>query len=140
MGVKRLLVSFTPRQIIALQNQDEQRRNLVRLIRQAMAYNIRIEWLLAEPSWILPEHRDSLTELIKAFADIPFQGIHLDLEPDQLSVLDQAPLWVLNRLCETVADVKKATLLPVGLSMALPVLSGPDQRQCPWHPPLKRWP
>ena len=117
MGVKRLMVSFTPLQITALQNQAEQRRDMAGLIIQAMACDIRVEWLLAEPSWILPEHRDNLTELIKAFEDIPFQGIHLDIEPDQLSVMGQDPIWVLNRLCETVADVKNATLLPVGLSM-----------------------
>ena len=117
MGVRRLLVSFTSQQIIAMQNQEDQRRDMAQLIRQAIAHDIRVEWLLADPSWILPEHRGKLTELVKSFANIPFQGIHLDLEPDQLSTMDPDRIWLLQQLCETVAAVKDATPLPVGLSM-----------------------
>ncbi|MBN2514167.1 MAG: TolC family protein [Sedimentisphaerales bacterium] len=116
LGVRRLLLSFTTQQINAMQNLH-QRQSIVQFIDAARDHGIRVEWLLGDPSWILPEHRDSLTELIRSFTDIPFQGIHLDLEPDQLTFAEHESEWLLGRLCETVTAVKSSTALPVGLSM-----------------------
>jgi hypothetical protein len=86
-------------------------------IQKAREHGICVEWLLGDPSWILPEFRDSLIELVRSFSDIPFQGINLDLEPDQLATADLNRSLLLGWLCETVDAVKGATTLPVGLSI-----------------------
>ena len=116
LGIKRLLLSFTPQQIAAMQNR-EQRQSTIQFIRHAREHDIRVELLLGDPSWILPEHKKSLTELIDSFSDIPFQGIHLDLEPDQLSTSEQDRNRLLKQLCDTLRAVKNTTQLPVSLSI-----------------------
>ena len=116
LGVKRLLLSFTPQQISAMQDKDE-RQSTVEFIRNAREHGICVELLLGEPSWILPVYRDSLVKLVRSFSDMPFQGIQLDLEPDQLSTPDQDKRLLLKWLCETVDAVKRATTLPVSLSI-----------------------
>jgi len=31
------------------------------------------------------EHRSDLLKIVQALADLPFSGLHLDIEPDQLT-------------------------------------------------------
>lgn len=128
-GIVRILVSFTPKQIAAL-NDRSYRRELNDFLAAAKQHGIRVELLLGEPVWILPQYRSALVDLIETFAAFPFEGIHLDLEPDQLPVLDRDRAWVLAQLCETIRQVKAATSLPVGLSVHYRYLQKDNEADC----------
>lgn len=54
------------------------------LLDDAHAMGLRVELLLGDPEWILPERRRSLFSLIESLSEFPFDGLHLDLEQDQL--------------------------------------------------------
>jgi len=121
-GVRRLLISFTAHQIEALE-QAARRRQVVDFVQAAQLSGIRIELLLGEPLWILQQFRPQLLTLIRRLADIPFQGLHLDLEPNQLisDAYDEHDLQV--QLLGTLQAVKAVTDLPVGLSIHYRYLS-----------------
>lgn len=85
-GFYRLLVSLTRQQIDSLQKDPTPFRNFVQMAHTAKCT---VELVLAEPSWIEPQHRHDLIALLQqiqnSFHDIPLDGIHLDIEQDQLS-------------------------------------------------------
>ncbi len=114
--IDRLLISFTPAQINALGNAAERMR-WVDLLQQAFRRGLRAELLLGEPRWLLPQYRGGLLDIIRKLADLPFQGIHLDLEPDQLCDFQPEGVFRLEYLPQTIAAVRGVTALPVGLSI-----------------------
>ncbi len=59
------------------------RRHLQETLSKAARQNMQIYLLLGEPSWIEPEHRQHLLDLIRSLAGLPFTGLHLDLEVEQ---------------------------------------------------------
>jgi outer membrane protein TolC len=129
-GVRRLLISFTAHQIEALE-QAARRRQVIDLVHAAQLRGLRIELLLGEPLWILQQFRPQLLALIRRLADIPFQGLHLDLEPNQLisDAYDEHDLQV--QLLDTLKAVKAITDLPVGLSIHYRYMSpAPEKGIC----------
>jgi outer membrane protein TolC len=84
-------------------------------LRGAHARGMRVELLLGEPTWILPEHRSQLLHIIDAFSSAAFDGIHLDLEPDQLADIDSSE--ALHELAVTLESVRAHTQLPIDLSL-----------------------
>lgn len=115
-GIRRLLVSFTARQIDSLDH-AARRRQVIDFLHAAGLHGIRIELLLGEPLWILEQFRPHLPALIRRLADIPFQGIHLDLEPNQLISDGYKETDLQAQLLKTLQAVKAATDLPLGLSI-----------------------
>jgi outer membrane protein TolC len=128
-GIHRLLVSFTSHQI---QTMDDvaHRGQVIAFINAARRYGMRVELLLGDPLWILEPHRPDLTALIQKLADLPFQAIHLDLEPNQLAMgsYDEADLKA--QLIKTLRAVKAVTRLPIGLSIHYRYLLDLSQGLC----------
>lgn len=54
------------------------------LVEQAHRRSMRVNLLLGDPAWIKPSQRGELTELIARLREVPFDGLHLDLEVEQL--------------------------------------------------------
>jgi hypothetical protein len=53
--------------------------------------NIKVEVVLGDAEWMLPEGRQKLTEFLKPLSSLPIDGFNLDLEIEQL------PNWSAQR-------------------------------------------
>ncbi len=76
---------------------------------------IRVELLLGDPHWILPENRPHLLQIIQLLKTYPFDGLHLDLEPDQLT--DHVSDDLITEWILTIQAVQKIS--PWSVSMSL---------------------
>ena len=113
-GFRRLLIAFTPQEIQAIQRDDGALR---RLLRRLARRGMRAELLLAEPTWILPEHRADLLCLIERFSSLDFAAIHLDIEQDQLEDAESRRDQYAHLTLETFRVVQEKSRLPVGVSL-----------------------
>src|SRR5205807_2023401 len=80
-GVERLLISLDAAQMRRVSADPSP---LTRAVRNTREHGFRVELLLGEPDWIRPERRAELRRLIEALKSVPFDGLHLDLEPAQI--------------------------------------------------------
>lgn len=113
-GVATLLISLDAEQI------DRYRRDGASLrsaLQAAHARGLKAELLLGEPTWMLPEHRSELIGVVRSFAGLPFDGLHLDLEPNQLEHIGAADEALLRELLETLRAVRNVSTIPVDLSL-----------------------
>ncbi|GGJ83773.1 TolC family protein [Pseudomonas matsuisoli] len=87
---------------------------LAGLIRKAHAKNIQVNLLLGDANWMKPQSRPQLMALINRYRDLPFDGLHLDLEVEQLGwpVPDQR----LRDWIATLKDAKAASPWPLAIS------------------------
>jgi outer membrane protein TolC len=115
-GVQRVLLSLNQEQIDALIDPSG-RAAFADWLGQLHGRGIKVELLLGEPSWILPEHRSKLLKIITSLADLSFSGLHLDLEPDQLAVTEGQGEALLKEWIASVEAAKKASPWPLGVSM-----------------------
>ncbi len=115
-GVKHLMLSFTTAQIEALGGEPAQSR-LEGFVKTAERRGFGVRLLLGEPSWILPEHRADLVAILRALGGLPFSGVNLDLEPNQLDEAGLGTAYLLQELLKTLADAKLASPWPVALSI-----------------------
>ena len=124
--INRLLISFTMDQIKELSNPIK-RRMLETIILAADQQGVRMDLLLGEPLWILPKFRQELLALIESFSHLPFRGIHLDLEPNQLASEQFGETYLLRQLIRTLQAAKRVSRIPLGLSIHYQFLE-PDKR------------
>jgi hypothetical protein len=110
-GFKRIYVGLDSAQAKSI---EQTRRNLQRLAAQSKERNIQVYLLLGEPLWIEPDHRQDLLDLIKALATVPFAGLHLDLEVEQLGW--PVPEQRLQHWIDTLAAAKRASPWPLQVS------------------------
>jgi outer membrane protein TolC len=78
---------------------------------------LRVDLLLGEPTWLLENRRNDLLSIIRRLSALPFDGLHLDIEPNQLenSGLDESAL--LASLVDTVRAVRAMSAWPVDVSV-----------------------
>jgi len=90
------------------------RHALGELLREAHGQDLQVNLLLGDPAWIKPRQRGQLTALIERFSGLPFDGLHLDLEVEQLGwpVPDQR----LRDWLDTLRAAKAASPWPLQLS------------------------
>ncbi len=93
---------------------ERTRSALSELLREAHALGLQVNLLLGDPAWIKPRGRGQLTGLIQQFSALPFDGLHLDLEVEQLGwpVPDQR----LRDWLDTLRAAKAASPWPLRLS------------------------
>jgi hypothetical protein len=115
-GIDRLLISFDGRQLETL-NHGKARIDLERFLQAAKDRRIRVDLLLGEPLWILPAHRQDLMTIVQRLSDLPFDGLHLDLEPNQLDDNRYGETYLLSQLIRTLQGAKRISPWPVGLSI-----------------------
>jgi len=112
-----VLISFNGREIDTISRDLPLRLRLSALLRALQQNGIRTDLLLGEPNWILDRYRGDLPYLLPKLTDLPFQGLHLDLEPEQLKATGLGEGKLLNGLLETLRRVKEVTSLPLSISL-----------------------
>ncbi len=89
---------------------------LQEIVSNARRQGMTVELLLGDPDWVLPEHRDNLLEIVRALGHIDFDGLHLDIEPDQLESELQGQA-LLETFIETIRQAAAVSAWPIGISM-----------------------
>lgn len=112
--ISNVLVSLDAQQIERYQRDSAPLRTA---LQAARGRGLSVELLLGEPTWMLPEHRSKLIGIVKAFAGVPFDGVHLDLEPNQLEHTGAEEQALLRNLIDTVRSVRNVSAAPVALSL-----------------------
>ena len=110
-GMTELLVGLSAPQVRAA---DGSKLALAALLRNAHRRGMRVQLLLGDPSWILPAHRFELLELVTRYRQLPFDGLHLDLEVEQLGW--PVPPSRLSQWLDTVVELQQQSPWPVGIS------------------------
>jgi hypothetical protein len=111
--IDRFLISLNGRQISRI---AENPARLKKFLMDAHRWGKKVELLLGDPDWILPAQRGKLLQFVKKLSNINFDGLHLDIEPDQL-VAELSGKARLEELIETVRQVSAISPWPVGFSM-----------------------
>ena len=111
--IGRFLVSLDAQQISTVAAKPAR---LKKFLTDARRRGKKVELLLGDPDWILPAQRGKLLQLVKKLNGINFDGLHLDIEPDQL-VADLSAKARLEELIETVRQVSAISPWPVGISI-----------------------
>lgn len=111
--IKRFLISLNAEQIAYYSTNPQK---LQEFIDNAHHQGIKVELLLGDPDWILPQYRDRLIAIIRSLSAIRFDGLHLDIEPDQLEA-DLAGKARLVEFIETIRQANAASPWPGAISM-----------------------
>ena len=112
-GIRRLLISLDAQQ---MQRALADPTPLVRAVRSTHEQGFSVELLLGDPTWIRPGGREQLLALIAGLKSVPFDGVHLDLEPAQLDPAPDKLPGLLVSLTRTLAAVSLASPWPVAMS------------------------
>lgn len=110
-GFRRIYIGLSAAQINEI---DALKHEVRALLDSANKRNIHVALLLGEPLWILPEHRSTLTALLEKLSDLPFAGLHLDLEVEQLGW--PVPAARLTAWLNTLDQAKKISPWPLEIS------------------------
>ncbi|MEK7779321.1 MAG: TolC family protein [Pseudomonadota bacterium] len=111
--IDRFLISLNTKQIL---NFSANPGKINQFIEKAHRHGRRVELLLGDPGWILSQYRSKLITIIRSLTAINFDGMHLDIEPDQL----EDALTGKARLIAFIETIRQATAVspwPVGVSM-----------------------
>ncbi len=85
------------------------------LVQQAHTNGQQVILLLGDPAWITPKGRPQVLALIQRFRDLPLDGVHLDLEVEQLGW--PVPASRLQQWIATVQAAREASPWPLSLSV-----------------------
>ena len=113
-GIERLLISL---------DSDELRRVipdpslLVRAVRSTQEHGFKVDLLLGDPDWIRSGRRGELLHIIEGLKAVPFDGLHLDLEPAQIDAAPEKLPALLGSLAQTLSAASEASPWPVALSV-----------------------
>jgi hypothetical protein len=113
LEIDRFLISLDQQQIAKFAANPAP---LKKFLTEAQRHGKKVELLLGDPDWILPEQREKLLMIVKKLSNINFDGLHLDIEPDQLES-DMPGKARLEELIETVRQVSAVSPWPVGASI-----------------------
>lgn len=109
----RLLLSLNAQQIAKYVKSPSR---LKQFLHDARQRGKKVELLLGDPDWILPDQRKKLLVIIKQLRQFNFDALHLDIEPDQLESKMPAKDR-LTELIETVRQAKAISNWPIGISI-----------------------
>lgn len=113
LGIRRVLLSLDERQIASVVSNPAP---LNKFLQDARRQGVKVDWLLGDPGWILPAERAKLLEIIKRLKQIDFDGLHLDIEPDQLTG-EPTGKRRLEEFVETARQATTASSRPVAVSI-----------------------
>lgn len=114
--IDRVLISLNGAQLAELESK-EGRKKLIAFLNNCRVAGISPGLLLGEPSWILPEGRGSLLEILHSVNDLPFDQVHLDLEPAQLDFQTYGFEYLAAQLLRTLQLATEVTDFPVEISV-----------------------
>lgn len=105
LSIDRLMVSLDAKQIAEYRARPAP---LTGFLQNARKRGVKVELLLGDPGWIEPKGREQLAGLISSLWDFPFDGLHLDIEPDQVFkqplTREQYDNWVKSMLAGAKAS------------------------------------
>jgi len=113
LHINRVLLSLDKEQIRAAARDP---KTVQRFIATAHQHGIRVELLLGDPHWLLPELRPDLLAIIGDLAELRFDGLHLDIEPDQLEPKPPRPMLI-DEWLETFRQAAIRSPWPVSASI-----------------------
>ena len=113
-GVTRILVSLDAAQMARARADPAA---LAAAVRRTHQHGLSVALLLGDPHWILPQDRPALIGIIAALRSVPFDALHLDLEPEQLDEPPQGTPALLGSLADTLAAATLASPWPIGISI-----------------------
>ncbi|MBV6824633.1 hypothetical protein [Pseudomonas sp. PD9R] len=90
------------------------RQRLEQLLQDAKRSGVQVSLLLGDPSWIEPQERHQLTDLLTKLKGLAFISLHLDLEVEQLGV--PVPDQHLKDWLETLRMAARESPWPVEIS------------------------
>jgi len=122
-GFSRMLLSFNKEEVAFLKTLKGQKA-LKSLIADCNNRGIEVDLLLGDPSWLLEENRPGLMKLISFMRQFPFEGIHLDIEPDSLPGAAKNRKTLAQKLVDTTKEVLNSSSMPVSLSVHPRYLEG----------------
>jgi hypothetical protein len=122
-GFSRVLLSFNKAELNFLKT-PQGKSALLNLIEECKSRAMDVELLLGDPSWLLEKHRPNLLEIIGFMNQFPFDGIHLDIEPDSLPDAAKNRKALTQKLVDTTKEVLSASGFPVSLSIHPRYLEG----------------
>lgn len=106
-GFDHFLMSFTGGQIKSFDSYKN-RIELEYLLLEAENMGIRADILLGDPTWLYPDQRKGLIDIIGKMKKYRFKGIHLDIEPDSLPGAEGKREELFMLLADTLRAVKMA--------------------------------
>lgn len=110
-GLQQLYVGLSAAQVGA---EDGSVPALAALLQAAEPLGLQVSLLLGEPSWITPQGRPELLRLLERYRQLPFAGLHLDLEVEQLGW--PVPAERLRQWLDTLAAVTRQSPWPLAIS------------------------
>ncbi len=113
-GITRLLLSLSAPD---LKRYQQNVAPLRAALDSAHERGLMVELLLGEPSWLLLAHRDELLSIVQDLRALPFDGLHLDIEPDQLAGAGEAAVSLLPGVIETALAVRRVSPWRVEISL-----------------------
>lgn len=120
--INRVLFSLNADQLQELKSEEGKER-LRKLLGTCRIAGISPGVLLGEPTWILPEQRQYLLEILSAMNEFPLDRVHLDLEPAQLDLERYGLNYLGAQLLRTVQLAVEISDHPVELSIHPRMLS-----------------
>jgi outer membrane protein TolC len=115
-GIDRILLSLDSAQIKAAGTPPGAAR-LRGFLERAQGARVSVDLLLGEPLWVLPGHRQDLLRIIQQLRPFAFDGLHLDLEPDQLDAKTYSRDYLLAQLLHTLQAAARVSSWPLGISI-----------------------
>lgn len=113
-GVTRILVSLDAAQMAqALADPVA----LADAVRRTHQQGLSVALLLGDPNWIRPQGRPELLRILTGLQSVPFDALHLDLEPEQLDAAPEHAPALLGALADTLAAATVASPWPIGISI-----------------------
>lgn len=110
-GMQKIYLGLNAVQVT---NLSATRQLLEQLLQDAVRSGLQVSLLLGDPSWIQPQHRKQLTDLLGKLNGLPFASLHLDLEVEQLGM--PVPDQRLKDWLDTLRAASVASQWPVEIS------------------------
>ena len=114
-GINDIFISFTGKELAGMKT-SEGSQKLNDLLRLAKNAGINAELMLAEPTWLYPENRHEMIEIINSMSKFKFSGVHLDIEPDQIKGAVNMRPKMTDMLVATIREAAASTQLPISFS------------------------
>jgi outer membrane protein TolC len=118
LNLEAVKKSGLSRILIGLDNKQVRDPNLTKYIKQlvniAHQKQIKVELVLGDPDWIIPEQRPDLIVLLKRLSPLSVDGINLDLEIEQLPDWESRRETLVAKWLDTLRAAANVVQSPLG--------------------------
>ncbi|TKB26884.1 TolC family protein [Desulfopila sp. IMCC35006] len=115
-SIDHVLVSLNAGQLAYIATPEGQAK-MRRLLADGQQQGLTVSLLLGEPTWILPEFRHRLMNILQLANNFDFAGVHLDMEPSQLDAGKYGLEYLAAQLLRTVQVATEVSEHPIEISI-----------------------